>query len=103
MEKTRVLIVDDHTLIRDGIRALLALATNIEVVGEASNGMEALEKVRELSPHLVLMDLAMALDTKRDPEASEIFKSLSRSPDAEVRNLAKMMAGVDESEGFIKL
>lgn len=61
MEKTRVLIVDDHTLIRDGIRALLALATNIEVVGEASNGMEALEKVRELSPHLVLMDLAMPI------------------------------------------
>ncbi|NQT73075.1 MAG: response regulator transcription factor [Chloroflexi bacterium] len=61
MEKTRVLIVDDHTLIRDGIRALLALATNIEVIGEASNGMEALEKVRELSPHLVLMDLAMPI------------------------------------------
>jgi len=61
MEKTRVLIVDDHTLIRDGIRALLALATNIEVIGEASNGMEALEKVRELSPNLVLMDLAMPI------------------------------------------
>jgi DNA-binding NarL/FixJ family response regulator len=61
MEKTRVLIVDDHTLIRDGIRALLALATDIEVVGEASNGMEGLDKVRELSPQLVLMDLAMPI------------------------------------------
>jgi DNA-binding NarL/FixJ family response regulator len=55
----RVLIVDDHTLVRDGIKALLALATDIEVVGEASNGQEALEKVKELAPDVVLMDLAM--------------------------------------------
>lgn len=61
MAKTRVLIVDDHTLVRDGIRALLALATDIEVVGEASNGKEALDMVRDLSPDLVLMDLAMPL------------------------------------------
>ena len=61
MEKIRVLIVDDHTLVRDGVRALLALAANIEVVGEAANGMEALDKVRELAPHLVLMDLAMPI------------------------------------------
>ncbi|MBM3133232.1 MAG: response regulator transcription factor [Chloroflexi bacterium] len=59
--KTRVLIVDDHTLVRDGIRALLALATDIEVVGEAGNGKEALEKMRELSPNIVLMDLAMPI------------------------------------------
>ncbi len=47
MVKTKVLIVDDHTLVRDGIRALLALATSIEVIGEASNGMEAIDKVRD--------------------------------------------------------
>jgi DNA-binding NarL/FixJ family response regulator len=59
MKKIRVLIVDDHTLVRDGIRALLALAADIEVVGEASNGKEAMEKIKQLSPHVVLMDLAM--------------------------------------------
>jgi len=59
MKKIRVLIVDDHTLVRDGIRALLALVADIEVVGEASNGKEALEKTKELSPDVVLMDLAM--------------------------------------------
>ncbi|MFO8101968.1 MAG: response regulator transcription factor [Dehalococcoidia bacterium] len=61
MVMTKVLIVDDHTLVRDGVRALLALATNIEVIGEASNGMEAIDKVREFGPNLVLMDLAMPI------------------------------------------
>jgi two-component system response regulator NreC len=59
MRKIRVLIADDHALVRDGIRALLALVSDVEVVGEAANGKEALEKVRELVPDVVLMDLAM--------------------------------------------
>ena len=59
MKKIRVLIADDHTLVRDGIRALLALAADIEVVGEASTGKEALEQVKELRPDVVLMDLMM--------------------------------------------
>ena len=59
MKKIRILIVDDHTLVRAGIRSLLALVADIEVVGEASDGKEALEKVRELAPDVVLMDLAM--------------------------------------------
>jgi two-component system response regulator NreC len=69
MMKIRVLIVDDHTLVRDGIRALLMLAADIEVIGEASNGMEAMEKIKELLPDVVLLDLAMpimnGLDTTR--------------------------------------
>jgi len=59
MKKIRVLIADDHTLVRDGIRALLSLAADIEVIGEASDGKEALQKVRQLAPDVVLMDLAM--------------------------------------------
>jgi len=59
VKKIRVLIVDDHTLVRAGIRSLLALVADIEVVGEASDGKEALEKVGELAPDVVLMDLAM--------------------------------------------
>ena len=59
MNKIKVLIVDDHALVRDGIRALLSLVADVEVVGEAANGKEGLEKVKELSPDVVLMDLAM--------------------------------------------
>ena len=61
MRKIKVLIADDHALVRDGIRALLALVSNVEVVGEAANGKEAIEKVRELAPDVVLMDLAMPI------------------------------------------
>ena len=63
MKKIKVLIVDDHTLVRDGIRALLALAADIEVVGEASDGKQALKKTKELLPDVVLMDLAMPVMT----------------------------------------
>lgn len=59
MQKIRVLIVDDHTIVRDGITALLAIAGDIEVVGEAENGLEALKMVRELLPDVVLMDISM--------------------------------------------
>ncbi|MBE0480828.1 MAG: response regulator transcription factor [Dehalococcoidia bacterium] len=59
MSKIRVLVVDDHTIVRDGICALLALAGDIEVVGEAANGKEALDMVRTLAPDIVLMDIAM--------------------------------------------
>ncbi len=61
MAKIRVLIVDDHALLRDGIRALLALHDDIEVVGEAAEGREAIDKVRQFSPDVVLMDIAMPL------------------------------------------
>ena len=61
MDKIRVLVVDDHTIVRDGICALLALAGDIEVVGEAANGSEALEKVNKLQPNVVLMDVAMPI------------------------------------------
>ena len=56
---TRVLLVDDHTMFREGIRALLAGYNDIEVIGEASDGREAIDKVVELCPDVVLMDIAM--------------------------------------------
>lgn len=61
MAKIRVLIVDDHAILRDGIRALLSVHKDIEVVGEAADGREAIEKVQHLSPDVVLMDIAMPL------------------------------------------
>lgn len=59
MDKIKVLIVDDHTIMRDGIRALLGIHDDIEVIGEASEGKEAIEKSLELIPDVVIMDIAM--------------------------------------------
>ena len=61
MKKIRVLIADDHTLVRDGIRSMLTLVANVEVVGEATNGREAVEKTKQLAPDVILMDLAMPI------------------------------------------
>jgi len=55
----RVLVVDDHTILREGVRALLADEPDIVVVGEAGDGQEALEKVEALRPGIVLMDMVM--------------------------------------------
>ena len=57
--RIKVLVVDDHAIIREGIRALLALQRDMQVVGEAVNGQEALQKTLELSPDVVLMDIVM--------------------------------------------
>lgn len=59
MQKIRVLVVDDHPIVRDGICSLLGLTPDIEMVGEAPNGHEALDTVRKLRPDVVLMDIAM--------------------------------------------
>ncbi len=59
MSKIRVVIADDHAILREGIRALLAASDDIEVVGEAADGKEALEKVERLDPDVLLMDIAM--------------------------------------------
>ena len=66
MRKIRVLIVDDHTIVRDGICALLSLIGDIEVVGDAADGREALGKVRQLAPDVVLMDISMPLMDGRE-------------------------------------
>lgn len=59
MGKIRILVVDDHALMRDGIRAMLGLHDDIEVIGEASDGNEAIKMTQELEPEVVVMDIAM--------------------------------------------
>ena len=59
MEKIRVLLVDDHPVVRRGMAAMLGTETDIEVVGECSNGQEAVDRYPALQPDVVLMDLVM--------------------------------------------
>ena len=59
MNQIELLIVDDHPLVRDGLRALLDGTENIRVVGEASDGKEAIESAKKLQPDVVLLDISM--------------------------------------------
>jgi two-component system response regulator NreC len=59
MKKIRVLLAEDHTIVRQGIAAVLGTESDMEVVGEASNGLEAVELAKKLVPDVVLMDIGM--------------------------------------------
>jgi DNA-binding NarL/FixJ family response regulator len=59
MNRVRILLVDDQALFREGVRTLLSMEPSIEIVGEASNGVEAVEDAKTLRPDLALMDLRM--------------------------------------------
>jgi len=69
----RVLIVDDHQIMREGLRKLLVNKSNINVVGEAANGRDALGMIKKENPHIVLMDVAMP--ELNGMEATKIIKS----------------------------
>jgi Response regulator containing a CheY-like receiver domain and an HTH DNA-binding domain len=59
MEKIKVLIADDHRVVREGLAAILKTKEDIHVIGEAQDGMEAVEKARALLPDVILMDVSM--------------------------------------------
>ena len=59
MSKIRILLADDHALMRKGLASLLEKERDLEVIGEAANGREAQQKIRQDRPHIVLMDLSM--------------------------------------------
>jgi len=104
VSKIRVVIADDHQLLREGIRALLSLSADIEVVGEAADGRAAVDTCVNLDPDLVLMDIAMpglggleaTLELKREHPRTKILV-LTQYEDREyVRRFLK--AGVS---GFV--
>jgi DNA-binding NarL/FixJ family response regulator len=61
MERITILLADDHTIVREGLRALLEAQSDIEVIGEAQTGRQAVQLARELRPDVVIMDIAMPL------------------------------------------
>lgn len=80
MKKIRVLIVDDHGILRAGLRTFLNLQPDMEVVGEAAEGLEAVEKVQRLEPDVVLMDISLP-----GMEGLEATKKLKKThPDIKV-------------------
>ncbi|MBN1668328.1 MAG: response regulator transcription factor [Anaerolineales bacterium] len=93
MNAIRVLIVDDHTILRAGLRVLLSAQEGIEVVGEAENGRQAVDQAQKLQPDVVLMDIAMPLLNGIDA-AEQILRS---------RHCARiLMLTMYESEEYIR-
>ncbi|MGE0487720.1 MAG: response regulator [Vulcanimicrobiota bacterium] len=83
----RILLVDDHSVVRQGLKMFLGLEADLEVVGEAANGLEALEQVAALQPDVVLMDLLM-------PEMdgiTAIREVRTRHPEVEVIALTSVL------------
>ena len=86
--KKRIFIVEDHTLLRAGLRALLSMDGDLEIVGEAANGRDAIRAVGVLAPDLVLMDLSMPgmngieamMDIKRrNPETRVLILTIHKT------------------------
>jgi DNA-binding NarL/FixJ family response regulator len=82
MDKLRILIADDHALLRDGLKALVNAEPDMEVVGEAETGRFVLEKAKQLKPDIVLMDISMpdmngAQATRRLRESFPTMKVLA--------------------------
>jgi len=59
MKNTTILIADDHDIIIDGIKYMISSSPNVEIIGEARNGKEAIEKAKTLNPDVILMDISM--------------------------------------------
>jgi NarL family two-component system response regulator LiaR len=93
----RLLIADDHLVIRSGIKAVLSVYSDIDLVGEASNGQEAVELCEKFKPDVVLMDLIMP-DTGGIEATTEIIK---KQPDAKVIILSSFKDS-DLVEGSLK-
>ncbi len=61
MNKIRILIADDHSIVREGLKQLLELESDFEVVGQASNGLETIQSVKNLDPDVLLLDINMPI------------------------------------------
>lgn len=96
MPPIKIILVDDHYVVRNGIRALFDDVDEIEVIGEASNGVEAISKVKELKPDIAILDISMpqmnGLDAagiihKQYPETKTLIMSMHDNKDYILRSL----------------
>ncbi len=86
-KKVRLLIVDDHSMVREGVKMYLGFDSTLEIVGEASNGEEALEQAAKLQPDVVLMDLIMPVMDG----VTTIGEMKKRHPDTEIIALTSVL------------
>lgn len=100
-EKHRIVIAEDHTILREGLRALLSSSPSYEIVGEAENGLDAIRSVEKLMPDLVLLDLTMPRMngmeviqeiTKQSPDTKILVLTVHRT---EEYVFASLQAGAD--------
>lgn len=95
MKKTTILLAEDHAVVREGIRSLLSMRSDFEVVAEAASGREAVEQSREFQPNIIIMDVAMpglnGFEATRQIQAiSPLSKVLVLSAHFEDEYVAKM-------------
>lgn len=88
MAKQRILLAEDHAILREGIRSLLASEPNLEIVGEAEDGLQAVAQAKALQPDLIIIDLSMPLMNgteaikqihRRDPQTLVIVMTVHKS------------------------
>ncbi len=90
METIRVMVVDDHPIVRQGVRSLLSNYADFEVVGEAENGSTALQRISDLAPNVILLDIRMPGET-----GIELIKQLRQTaPETKVL----MLTSFDDGE-----
>ena len=100
-EKVRIVIAEDHTILREGLRSLLSSSPNFEIIGEAGDGREAIRQVRKFKPELILTDLSMPRmngmeaikEIKRESPATKVLVLTVHR--AEEYILATFRAGAD--------
>jgi len=91
--KYRIIITEDYTIVREGLRSLLSSYPDLEIVGEAEDGREAIRCVEQLKPDLVLMDLSLP----RTDGMTAIQEIKSRSPDTKI-----LVLTVHKTEGYVR-
>lgn len=96
MKKTRVMIVDDHSVVRMGLAAIINLEKDLVICGEAENGAEAIKRVQELKPDVIVMDLMMP-DMDGAETTAEVLKV---SPESKVLILTTFGTSTDISRAI---